>query len=111
MNKFALRILLRNFTSNSTLHGLFYLNEKEKKFKAIWIVLILLSTVLIILTLFLNLRRYLKFETYFLIEENQIDKYETLPSILVCQSNELQLTNSLFEMYPEYKSLLQHLVK
>jgi hypothetical protein len=105
MNKFALRILLRNFTSNSTLHGLFYLNETEKKFKAIWIVLILLSTVLIILTLFLNLRRYLKFETYFLIEENQMDKYETLPSILVCQSNELQLTNSLFEMYPEYKSL------
>ena len=104
MNKYVLRLVLRNFTNNSTLHGLYYLNEKNKKFKVIWIILILLSTFLIILTLFLNLSKYLTYETYFITEENQIDQYELLPSILVCESNELQMANSLFEIYHEYKS-------
>ena len=98
MNKHVLRLVLRNFTNNSTLHGVCYLNEKEKKFRISWSLLIILSTILIVLTTFLNMSKYLKYENYFIKEETDINQYKSLPSVVLCESNEIELLNSLLKV-------------
>ena len=93
------------FYANTTFHGICYLNEKNKRIKLIWSIVFLISTIVIIYGTSMFLYEYFQYNSYVIENEEYINSINKLPYMVICESDKVNLRNSIINAYPNLSQL------
>lgn len=97
------------FIENTTIHGIYYLNKKNKHQKLLWLFLTIASTILIGLSTILMTLRYVDYDDYMITQLTEMNEYSSLPSILICLNDKLSLVDTIAEIDSEAKKAFTEL--
>lgn len=96
MQKISRKSIIERYLIDSTIHGLFYLNNEQAiKHKIIWSFILAFSLIGIITSTTLFTIKYLKYDQYILKNEIELDRLETLPNILLCEHDKPSMVNTI----------------
>ena len=105
------KLVIENFKENTTIHGISYLNQKNKIANILWSVLLLILLSLMLTSTFYYLIQYLKFESHIIDKEREIDTFDGLPSVLICKTDKLSIFKSIIDVKPELKAIFDLIEK
>jgi Amiloride-sensitive sodium channel len=92
------KLTIEAFCENTSIHGVAYLNTRNRASKVTWGLIVCASTLLIVLGTVLLVQRYLNYSDYIITKEYDLDKLEEIPNVLVCLSDQLSMADSVLRL-------------
>ena len=93
------KLKFEKFCRVTTFHGLFYLTSR---LKIAWAILIVISMILIISSTTYLVVSFLKYDSYIIQNEYEVDELEYLPNVLVCPFDKISLIDSMVSLRPKF---------
>ena len=98
MKRIQKNLVIEEFRENTSIHGVYYLNTKNRTIKVTWGMIVFISTLLILISTILLVQKYLDYNDHIITKEYDLDKIEEIPNILACSSEQLLMVDSIAKL-------------
>ena len=103
MNRIKRNLVIDNFLETTSIHGVSYLNDGNRKVKILFILMISISAILTLTATTYYSILYFEYGSFIINEEKEIDSFDALPSILICSYEKFPLSKSIIDLKPKFK--------